>query len=148
MQSKSPDIMAIERWEEKVIELLYVESSRVVCTDKKANDDYVKLWRETLDGVNYVSSLCRPTSNQFGIVGIQVAGEMIFLNVMMNDTCGIPRYFHLCEAEIPLTVSKSSGVKTLVHLLLTLRNILLVNKSLLMQALKQAVSRPPRNGHP
>ncbi|CAG8575266.1 1880_t:CDS:2, partial [Paraglomus brasilianum] len=144
-RGKSPDIMAIERWEEKVIELLYVESSRVVCTDKKANDDYVKLWRETLDGVNYVSSLMQ---NQFGIVGIQVAGEMIFLNVMMNDTCGIPRYFHLCEAEIPLTVSKSSGVKTLVHLLLTLRNILLVNKSLLMQALKQAVSRPPRNVHP
>ena len=37
VQSKSPDIIAIERWEEKIIELLYVKSSRVVCTDKKAS---------------------------------------------------------------------------------------------------------------
>ena len=71
--------MAIERWEEKIVELLYVESSRVVRTDKKANNDYVKLWRKTLDRVNYVSFLCRPTSNQFGVVGIQVGrGISIF----------------------------------------------------------------------
>ncbi|CAG8765682.1 17928_t:CDS:2, partial [Rhizophagus irregularis] len=56
---------------EKIIELLYTESSRIVCSNSKKSDDEVKLWRETLDEASYISALCRPTGNQFGIVGIQ-----------------------------------------------------------------------------
>ena len=40
-----------------------------VVLQKKQNDE-VKLWRETLDGASFVNIACRPTSNQFGIVGI------------------------------------------------------------------------------
>ncbi|CAG8758730.1 21807_t:CDS:10, partial [Gigaspora margarita] len=119
------------------------ESSRIVCDDTKKTEDEVKLWRETLDGMDYVNVACRPVRNQFGIIGIQIAGEDIYLNVLVNDAGGLSRYFHLCHAEIPLTPQTPWRVEPLVHLLLTLRNILIVNQSLLMQALEQAVSHPP-----
>ncbi|CAG8851155.1 7255_t:CDS:1, partial [Racocetra persica] len=100
---KKPDIMALEKCERKLVEYLYLESSRIICNDTKKNDDETKLWRELLDGISYINSACRPTSNQFGVVGIQVAGEKISLNVLINDASGIPRYFHVDHAEIPLT---------------------------------------------
>jgi hypothetical protein len=78
-------------------------------------------------------------------VGIQVAGENLYLNVLMKDSSGIPRYFHLDHAEIPFTKNTPWHVKPLIRLLLTLRNIIIVNRSLLMQALVQANSHPPRN---
>lgn len=145
---KKPDIMALEKFKGKLVEFLYLESSRVVCNITKKDDDKIKLWRELLDGVSYINTACRPICNQFGVVGIQVAGEKIHLNVLMNDASGIPRYFHLDHAEIPLTIDMSSRVKPLMRLLLTLRNILIVNKSLLIQELEQAISHPPRNTHP
>lgn len=71
---------------------------------------------ETLDGLAYVNESCRPKSNQFGIVGIQVAGEVIYLNVMVKDANGIPRYFHLDRAEIPLTMDTPWRIKPLIRL--------------------------------
>ncbi|RHZ69207.1 hypothetical protein Glove_287g55 [Diversispora epigaea] len=122
---KKPDIMALENCDGKLVEFLYVESSRIVCIATKKTDDGIKLWRELLDGSSYISSVCRPICNQFGMVGIQVAGEKIYLNVLINDASGIPRYFHLEHAEIPLT-----------------------SENLLKQAMEQAVSHPPRNTSP
>jgi hypothetical protein len=145
---KKPDVMATTKCEGKVFELAYVESSRIACTDTKKTCDSVKLWRETLDGVSFVGVACRPTNNQFGIVGIQVAGEDLYLNVLIKDASGISRYFHLDHAEIPFTKNTPWRVKPLIHLLLTFRNVMIVNKSLLMQALEQASARPPRNVTP
>ncbi|CAG8476101.1 34198_t:CDS:2, partial [Racocetra persica] len=42
----------------------YVESSRINCSKTKKDDDYMKLWRETLDGV---------------------AGNIMYLNVLIKD---------------------------------------------------------------
>jgi hypothetical protein len=106
---------------DKIIELTYVEYSRIVCSTTKKENDEVKLWRETLDGASFVNIACRPTSNQFGIVGIQVVGTTINLNVLMNDAHRIPRYFHLDHADIPLDSSTPKRVKPLLRLLLTLR---------------------------
>ncbi|RHZ49064.1 hypothetical protein Glove_534g3 [Diversispora epigaea] len=145
---KKPDIMALENCDGKLVEFLYVESSRIVCTATKKTDDGIKLWRELLDGSSYISSVCRPICNQFGVVGIQVAGEKIYLNVLINDASGIPRYFHLEHAEIPLTSEVRWRTRALIRLLLTLRNIIIVNKNLLKQAMEQAVSHPPRNTSP
>ncbi|CAG8552578.1 3371_t:CDS:2, partial [Scutellospora calospora] len=145
---KKPDVMVLVKHEQKVDELVYVECSRVVCTNTKRDDDAVKLWREALDGISYVGTSCRPASNQFGIVGIQVAREVVHLNVLMLDGAGIPRYFHLDQAEIPLTTDTPWRVKPLIRLLLTLRNTLIVNKSLLKRALEQADTNPPRNARP
>ncbi|CAG8556483.1 9652_t:CDS:2 [Acaulospora morrowiae] len=145
---KKPDVMLMEKCGGKIFELAYVESSRVVCTNSKKENDSIKLWRETLDGVSLIGTACRPTSNQFGIIGIQVAGEDLCLNVLVKDANGIPRYLHLIQAPIPFTKNTSWRVKPLIHLLLTSRNITIVNKSLLIQALEQASTRPPRNVNP
>ncbi|CAJ0837425.1 13630_t:CDS:2 [Entrophospora sp. SA101] len=142
---KKPDIMALEKCNGKLLEFLYAESSRIVCSNTKKADDGVKLWRELLDGISYIYSACKPICNQFGVVGIQVAGEKIYLSVLVKDASGILRYFHLDHAEIPLTSEVSWRTKALIRLLLTLRNIIIVNKNLLVQATGQAVSHPPRN---
>ena len=139
---KKPDIMGLLEQDEKIIELLYTELSRIVCSNSKKSDNEVKLWRETLDGASYISALCRPTRNQFGIVRIQVTGTTMYLNILVNDLAGIPRYFHLDHAEIPLSPHQSH-LKSLIRLLLTLRNVMIVNKSLLMQVLGQATSHSP-----
>ncbi|CAI2188300.1 3819_t:CDS:2, partial [Funneliformis geosporum] len=59
--------------------------------------------RETLDRASYISALCRPIGNQFGVVGIQVADTTMYLNVLVKDLAGISRYFHLDHAEVPLS---------------------------------------------
>ncbi|RGB22328.1 hypothetical protein C1646_677932 [Rhizophagus diaphanus] len=100
---KKPDIMGMMKQEEKVLELIYAESSCIICTNSKKKNDKIKLWREALDGMSFIEALCRPLGNQFGIVGIQIAGTTIQLNVLMKDLGGIPRYFHLEHAEIPLS---------------------------------------------
>ncbi|CAG8837873.1 40624_t:CDS:2 [Gigaspora margarita] len=119
---KKPDIMALESCNGKLLEYLYLEN-----------------------GISYINSACKPLSNQFGVVGIQISGEKIYLNVPANDTNGIPRYFHLDHAEIPLTSEVTSRTKPLIRLLLTLRNIIIVNKNLLMQAMYLAILHPPKN---
>ena len=73
---KKPDVMGLLKQDEKIIELMYTESSRIICSKSKKADDDVKLWRETLDGASFVSALCRPTGNQFGVVGIQVEVQL------------------------------------------------------------------------
>jgi len=63
------------------------------------------------------------------------------LNVLVKDLGGIPRYFHLDHAEIPIS-PHLTNTKSLIHVLLNLRNVMIVNKSLITQALRE---KPPRN---
>ncbi|RHZ69233.1 hypothetical protein Glove_286g22 [Diversispora epigaea] len=119
---KKPDVMVMTKYRDKVFELTYVESSRVICTKSKKDDDSIKLWRETLDGISFVGNACRPA-----------------------NASGIPRYFHLDQAEMSFAKNTPWCVEPLVHLLLIFRNTMIVNQNLLMQALEQADARPPRN---
>ena len=96
---KKPDVMMLVEYREKIAELLYAECSRILCTKTKKADDRVKLWRETLDGLSLVGATCRPMANQFGIGRIQVAGDVIYLNVLIKDAGGIPRYFYLDRVD-------------------------------------------------
>ncbi|CAG8770067.1 20202_t:CDS:2 [Cetraspora pellucida] len=110
---KKPDIMGLLKYDEKIAEFMFAECSRIICCNsKKDNDD-------------------------FGVVGIRVVGTTIRLNVLVRDLGGIPSYFHLDLAEIPLS-PRLLYTKALIHLLLTLRNILIVNKSLLIETLEKA----------
>ncbi len=139
---KKPDIMGLLKQDKKIIKLLYIESSRIVCSNSKKSDDEVKLWRKILDGVSYINALCRPVGNQFGVVEIQVAGTTMYLNILINNLASILRYFYLDHAEILLSPYQLC-LKSLIRLLLILRNVIIVNKSLLMQALGQATSHLP-----
>ena len=71
-------------------ELLYVECSRLHCTQQKKKDDEIKLWRETNDGTYYVRKVLKPDKDQFGVVGVQVAGNMLHLNVLVRDQKSSP----------------------------------------------------------
>ncbi|CAG8783145.1 15287_t:CDS:2, partial [Rhizophagus irregularis] len=82
-----------------------------------------------------------PAGNEFGVVGIQIAGLDMRLNVLVKDLGGIPRYFHLDHAEIPIS-PHLTNTKSLIRVLLNLRNVMIVNKSLITQAL---LENPPRN---
>jgi hypothetical protein len=73
------DIMFEFKYNKKVYELMFVECSRLSCTKRKELDDMVKLWRETNDGLYWARKGCKPEKEQFGIVGIQVAGKIISL---------------------------------------------------------------------
>ena len=99
------------------------------------------MWRETIDGTNAINTLCRPAGNEFGVVGIQIAGLDMRLNVLVKDLGGIPRYFHLDHAEIPIS-PHLTNTKSLIRVLLNLRNVMIVNKSLITQTLNE---KPPRN---
>lgn len=86
---------------------------------------------------------CKPEKNQFGIIGIQVAGTEIQLNVLIRGGLDIHRYYHLKKAQIPIHWSEQvlSTLPEFIELLLNLRNILIVNLSLLMQILTSKTHR-------
>ncbi|CAG8448049.1 9026_t:CDS:2 [Ambispora leptoticha] len=132
---KRPDFMYLQKREGKIFELVFGECSRLLCSDIKKREDEVKLWRETNDGMFWVRQGCKPEKDQFGIVGIQVAGTEIQLNVLIRDNLDIHRYYHLKKTQIPIQWSDPtlSTLPEFVELLLNLRNILVVNLSLLMQ---------------
>jgi hypothetical protein len=73
-----------------------------------------------------------PDKGEFGIIGMQVAGRIMRLNVLIRDMKNIHYYYHLYEAEISVQLSDSSLVTNFIKTLLILRNILIVNMSLLL----------------
>ncbi|CAG8509297.1 9790_t:CDS:2, partial [Acaulospora morrowiae] len=57
----------------------------------KIEDDYVKLWREVNDGMYWVYKSRRPEKDQFGIIGLQVAGSLLRLSVLIRDSANVDR---------------------------------------------------------
>ena len=92
---KKPNVMLMKKCDDKIFEIAYVESSRIICINSKKDDDSVKLWRKIQNGISFVNIACRLLSNQFGIIGIQVTSKKVYLNVLVKDANRIPRYFHL-----------------------------------------------------
>ncbi|CAG8660323.1 24559_t:CDS:2, partial [Gigaspora margarita] len=116
---RRPDIMFITMRDEKNYELLYTECSRLTCTAQKERHD----------------------ADEFGIVGVQIAGTTIRLNVLIRDSADVHRYYHLREAKIQIRQSNPIIVANFIEVLLILRNILIVNMDLLYNAL---IPRTPR----
>ncbi|CAG8719063.1 7712_t:CDS:1, partial [Ambispora leptoticha] len=73
--------------------------------------------------------------DQFGIVGMQVAGNVLHLNLLIRDMVNVYRYYHLQSAEIPVQFSDEAVVTKFIETLLLLRNIVITNLSLLYHAL-------------
>jgi len=136
------DIMFVTKENNKIYELMYAECSRIFCTERKKNDDKVKLWRITNDGMYLVHKTRRPEKGNFGIIGIQVAGEKLRLNVLIRDEVEVHRYYKLHESDIPIRYSDDPIIiAEFIRTLLILRNILLVNVSLLRSAHVRRSSR-------
>ena len=115
----------------KKYELMYTECSRLFCTEQKIKDDAVKIWRETNDGMYWVYKGRRPEKDEFGIIGLQVAGSMLRLTVLIRDGANVDRYYYLHESRVPVQKSEPAIVAKFIETLLILRNILIVNMSLL-----------------
>ncbi|CAB5183399.1 unnamed protein product [Rhizophagus irregularis] len=115
------------------------ERQSIASADRiKEGDDEIKLWREANNGMFWIKTLRKPEKEQFTIIGIQIAGKEIYLNALMTDKQNINRYYHLQKTEVPIQKTEKS-IKVLpkfVKLLLNLRNILMINLSLLTNAPK------------
>ncbi|RHZ69711.1 hypothetical protein Glove_280g68 [Diversispora epigaea] len=132
---RRPDIMFISKEDDKFYELMYAECSRVICTKQKEEDDDIKLWRECNDGLYWAQKSRRLEKEQFGIIGIQVAGCKLTLNVLIRDELEIHRYYKLHETEIPIRYSNDPSILAdFIYTLLLFRNTLIVNMSLLRSA--------------
>ena len=131
---RRPDIMFVAKYRETIFELMYIECSRLICTSQKKIDDDVKLWRECNDGLFWVRQTLKPDKDQFGIVGVQIAGDELHLNLLVRDMRNIHRYYHLQSAKIPVQVSDERVVYKFVETLLLLRNLIIINLSLLYNA--------------
>lgn len=69
----------VKRNNSKIFELIFGECSRIFCDNNKKKNDEIKLWREVNDGMYWVRQACKPLKEQFGIIGIQVAGMIYFI---------------------------------------------------------------------
>lgn len=70
------------------------------------------------------------------------------LNVLIKDTDEIHRLYRLCSVEIPLQPTDGNDVFQFVGALLLLRNIIIVNISMLLNAPKIKSERlKKRKGH-
>ncbi|RHZ81501.1 hypothetical protein Glove_120g7 [Diversispora epigaea] len=128
---RRPDIMFVIKHLDVFFELMYIECSRLFCTEQKKIDDDIKLWRECNDGMYYTRKTLNPDKDQFGIVGVQIAGDTLHLNVLIRDKTNVHRYYHIQSAKIPVRFSGEGDVIKFVETLLFLRNILITNISLL-----------------
>jgi len=57
-------------------------NTHVWFVQKKKNDDRIKLWREANDGMYWVHKGCKPNIDKFEIISLQVAGDILHLNVL------------------------------------------------------------------
>ncbi|CAG8831428.1 35063_t:CDS:2, partial [Gigaspora margarita] len=128
---RKPDMMYVVKYLDAFFEIMYLECSRLYCNQQKKTDDEIKLWRECNDGMYYTRKILKPEKDQFGIIGIQIAGNMMHLNVLVRDKTNINRYYHIQTSEIPVRASNPNIVTDFIETLLLLRNILITNISLL-----------------
>ncbi|RHZ84499.1 hypothetical protein Glove_80g10 [Diversispora epigaea] len=128
---RRPDIMFVIKHLDVFFELMYIECSRLFCTEQKKVDDDIKVWRECNDGMYYTRKTVNPDKDQFGIIGVQIAGDTLHLNVLIRDKTNVHRYYHIQSAKIPVQFSDEGDVIKFVETLLLLRNILITNISLL-----------------
>jgi len=124
--------MLVSKESDKLYELMYVECSRIFCNKQKEDDDNVKLWRETNDGMYWVQKSRKPEKGQFGIIGVQVAGQKLCLNILIRDKVEVHHYYKLRESIILIRYSHEPSVLIeFIKTLLILQNILIVNIFLL-----------------
>ncbi|RGB24213.1 hypothetical protein C1646_773404 [Rhizophagus diaphanus] len=97
------------------------KSSRLICIDSKEENDKIKLWWEMNDGMVYVHKGCRPDKNEFGILGIQVAGEMMYLSVLIKDIDDIQHLYYLRSIIIPVQPTDAEILTHFVEAILVLR---------------------------
>ncbi|CAG8587822.1 10390_t:CDS:2, partial [Diversispora eburnea] len=89
---------------------------------------------ETNDSMYWTCKSCKPDKDEFSIIGVQVMRKKLHLSILIRDMSEVHRYYHLHESEIPIQQLPPSIVTKFIETLLILRNILIVNMTLLHNA--------------
>src|ERR1044071_1777772 len=118
---KRPDVMFIASCNNRSYELIYCESSRIICDEQKKENDKVKTWREMNDGMYWAHKGCKPDKDEFGIIGIQVAGTEMYLNILIRGMDEIHRFYNLRTVKIPIQPTDGDTVFKFIETLLTIR---------------------------
>ncbi|RHZ81431.1 hypothetical protein Glove_120g41 [Diversispora epigaea] len=128
--------------DEKILKLIYVKSSRIICINSKKVDDGVKLWRETLDEISFIVKDLSDISRYFHLDHSEIPLTPYTSHIpaaqIQNPNAEIP------NAEIPNPKSQIPNPKSQIIISIFCRNL----KSQVpntIQALKQANIHPPRN---
>src|SRR6266498_4466067 len=69
----------------------------------------------------------RPEKDEFGVIGLQVAGSTLRLTILIRDKVNVNRYYHLHKSRVSMQKSEPAIVVKFIETLLILRNILIVN---------------------
>ena len=113
--------MFIAGFHNRIYELIYGESSRIICNRQKKVDDFVKTWREMNDGMYQAHKGCKLENNNFSIIGIQVAGNEMHLNILIRDIDKIHRLYNLRTVKISIQLNDKEIIFNFVETLLIIR---------------------------
>ncbi|CAG8572165.1 8004_t:CDS:2 [Acaulospora morrowiae] len=102
--------------------------------DIMLTDNEIKLWQETNGELYWIRQSLKLDKNQFGIVGMQVADNVLHLNFLVRNMVNVHQYYHLQSAEIPVQFLDEAVVTKFIETLLLLHNIIITNLSLLYNA--------------
>ncbi|UZO27334.1 uncharacterized protein OCT59_019532 [Rhizophagus irregularis] len=125
-----------QKKKDKLVELIFVEYFCLICSNDKEEKDKIKLWREMNDGINYIYKKNRFDKDEFGILGIQNAGNKMHFNIIIRNTSKVNCLYHLYSTKIPVQpTSDKMHLLEFINVLLYIRNILTINISLLLNVL-------------
>jgi hypothetical protein len=113
--------MFIAGFHNRTYELIYGESSRIICNRQKKEDDLVKTWREMNDGMYWAHKGCKLENNNFSIIGIQVAGNEMYLNILIRDIDKIHRLYNLRTVKFQFNQMIKKLYLNFIETLLTIR---------------------------
>ena len=73
------------------------------------------------DGMYWAHKGCKLENDNFSIIGIQVAGNEMHLNILIRDIDEIHRLYNLRTVEIPIQPNDKEIIFNFVETLLTIR---------------------------
>ena len=73
------------------------------------------------DGMYWAHKGCKLEKDNFSIIGIQVAGNEMHLNILIRDIDEIHRLYNLWTVEIPIQPNDKGIIFNFVKTLLTIR---------------------------
>ena len=73
------------------------------------------------DGMYWAYKGCKPDKDDFGIIGIQITGTEMHLNILIRDMDEIDRFYNLRTVKIPIQSTDGNTVFKFVETLLTIQ---------------------------
>ena len=72
------------------------------------------------DGMYWTHKGCKLNKDDFGIIGIQITGTKMHLNILIRDINKIHHFYNLCKVKILIQLTDVNTVFKFVETLLTI----------------------------